>query len=239
MVSSVDLVFPPVLLLAYLYAAYWAFNIRRALAVGIYRRQALGIGLVAASFMPLLVSSLLNLVPAGFYLVPLFAAFMILFYWIDASALAARVSDPLFRDTLHWSKLRILLWALNTITVGSALSVILYVWVSGNTGFFSPIPAAIGYFIVGTPEFVTIISGAVFLPIIAQRSKDMTLRKHFRWFGLFVAFVFLLFPLGSLTANDPFLMTLSFFVALLWGGYCLYKSARSLVPLNRLSVSEI
>lgn len=32
------------------YAAYWAFSIRRALALGLYRSQALGIGLVAVGY---------------------------------------------------------------------------------------------------------------------------------------------------------------------------------------------
>jgi hypothetical protein len=48
--SSIDVVtlFGSVVIeVAVSYPAYWAFAIRRALAVGLYRRQALGIGLVS------------------------------------------------------------------------------------------------------------------------------------------------------------------------------------------------
>ncbi len=235
MASSLDLIStfgPGVVVFIFAYAAFWAFNIRRALAVRLYRNQALGIGIVAVGLASGL--AILQLPLGDLWFLPVYSAFIIVFYWIDASVLASRRSDPLLRDTLHWSKLRILLWALNTIPMVVLLSFIAYFRIL--EGSIPPDPGILGEIGFSAPFFVTTISGAAFVPIIAQRSKNITLRKHFRWFGLFVAFVFLLDPLGSLTTNDPFLMTLSFFVALLGGGYCLYRSARSLVPLNRLSV---
>ena len=100
-----------------IYAAYWAFGIRRALAVNIYRSQALGIGLVAVSFAILVFESVIRvfIIPLTQHysfisLVILFIVFLVLFYWIDATMISARRSDPLLRDSLHWSKLRILPW---------------------------------------------------------------------------------------------------------------------------------
>jgi hypothetical protein len=53
MVSSYDLVYVltyAVPALMFLFAAYWAFSIRSALAVRLYRNQAFGIGLIALCF---------------------------------------------------------------------------------------------------------------------------------------------------------------------------------------------
>src|ERR1700733_5624912 len=101
-----------VALLVLSYGAYWAFEIRRALAIRLYRSQALGIGLLAVSV------GLAQLYYTGsiFYGWPpeltfasiLFFAFA-LFYWTNTSIRAARLSDPLLRDTFRWTRLRPLL----------------------------------------------------------------------------------------------------------------------------------
>src|SRR5208282_2621530 len=87
----------------YSYAAYWAFSIRHALAVRLYRRQAFGIGFIILAIwftmgaFVLVPSTNLKLYTAltdpSFYFL-----FIVLFYWIDASVLATRRSDPLLRD---------------------------------------------------------------------------------------------------------------------------------------------
>ncbi len=87
---------------------------------------------------------------------------------------------------------------------------------------------------------VPLITGATILSVVGLRSKkDPVLRKHLLWFGLFAAFL-LTFPvvLSNLFA-DPLQTLLTQDLGVVFGGYCLYKSARSLVPLNRLSPFEV
>jgi hypothetical protein len=96
------------------YTAFWAFNIRRAQTARIYRNQALGMGFVALVWI---IFSLAAILPSSI-LTPTagaigFCFIMLgLFYWVDASIIAARRSDPLLRDTLRWSELRTYLWGL-------------------------------------------------------------------------------------------------------------------------------
>jgi hypothetical protein len=84
------------------------------------------------------------------------------------------------------------------------------------------------------------ISGAVILPVAAKRSKDTTLHKHLRWF-----FVFAIFTVGLVIvardfgpspgiAGTTYAQQLVTLIAILVGGYALYRSAKSLVPLNKL-----
>ncbi|HZW54889.1 MAG TPA: hypothetical protein VFF30_01220 [Nitrososphaerales archaeon] len=107
----------------YVYAAYWAFSARQALAVRLYRNQSLGIGLIVLAFWASLGSGFtpgsaplqlrVALIQVSFIL-----AVIVLFYWIDASLLASRRSDPLLRDTFRWSNLRIPFWIANIIMWG-------------------------------------------------------------------------------------------------------------------------
>ena len=245
MVSSLDiamLVAPIIILVEYAYAAFWALNIRRALAVRLYRNQALGIALVAVSLASAVFIGLEIPAPDGLFVVPIFSAFLVMFYWIDTSILAARRSDPLLRDTLHWSQLRILVWALNIGPIIIFSVVFLYFFLLNVTpqSVLDPSFALIGSIIVYTPLLATSISGAIFLPISAHRSKNMSLSKHLKWFGIFMVVLALGFTIvAPLIANDPLLSTVGFSVAVFIGGYCLYRSARSLAPLNRLSTADI
>ena len=55
--------------------------------------------------------------------------FILIFLWIDSTVSIARRSDPLFRDTLRWSKLRYLFWL---VTIGGAVGAL---FTSINSGF--------------------------------------------------------------------------------------------------------
>lgn len=249
MAGSIDLlgIFVPILMmLIFAYAAYWAFAIRRSLAVRLYRNQALGVGLIALGpvvfSVELLVfggaaTTLLDTI----YVATGFGLTLLTFYWIDASVLAARRSDPLLRDTFHWTRLRFLLWTL--IIVGVVASVIGVVLTGfSSIDFFYTFSGGPALWLL--PTLATAISGIVVVPTIALRSRDAVFRTHLRWFALFEGAVLILILasaagivfITSISASGSSLIE---FATFLGGGYCLYRSARSLVPLNRLSISKV
>src|SRR5256712_4362486 len=106
------------------YAAYWAFTIRRFLIHRLYRRQAswvagMGIYFVAlSSFLTFAIFYSLNTIYVnvlGGLLIG--SGFVVIFAWMDSTIRVARLSDPLSRDTLRWSKLR---YFLGFVTAGGA-----------------------------------------------------------------------------------------------------------------------
>jgi hypothetical protein len=223
------------------YAAFWALSIRHALQLKLYRNHALGVAIVAIGFAVLDIENVL--VDASVLVVPtlfltLFSIFIVMFYWIDSAVLSARRADPLLRDTARWRNLRKPLWivivALVVFAVGSS--------VAGYPGYG-------GVFII--PFVLVGISGALIVPLATRRSRDLTFNKHMKWFGAFaaiaIAWVFLSFIDTSQAMNPTtllnsaatttgiFLADLVDIICLSAAGYCLYKSARSLVPLNRIS----
>ena len=229
-----------------LYAAYWAFDIRKVLAVRLYRSQALGIGLVALSFAllntdfflnntePALTAALPPVLGALLTILTL-SPFILIFNWTDSSVSAAQRSDPILRDILAWTRIRIVLWPL------IILSLVIYVLIPAVTGnlytscspncttpfgiFVGILYSAVFYI----PIFVPLAGGTIYLPLSVKRSKDATLRRHLRWFGFFAAAIFVA---GLFFAFFPQITLVLFIV----GAYCLYRSAKSLVPLNRLSL---
>src|SRR5438309_9739380 len=118
MLSSYDLevsILVAALIAGYGYVAYAALAIRRTIAGGAYRKQALGLALVAISYATNSVTSFYNSPQTfdiygqigfliGFLSFPI--AFLTIFYWVDTSVFAARLTDPLLRDTLRWSRVR-------------------------------------------------------------------------------------------------------------------------------------
>ena len=79
---------------------------------------------------------------------------------------------------------------------------------------------------------------AMFVPV-AIRAMSPTLRNHFRWLAMLAAVtgVFFIAPgifSSFITPDEGSILSGVFFLAV---GYCLYRSARSLVPLNRISSS--
>ena len=216
------------------YAAFWGFNIRHALYVRLYRNQALGIGLIGLAFVFVTIAN--NVIDfiysnnsnlAGNLVVPVYyVGFIVIFYWIDASVLAARRSDPLLRDTFHWTRLRVLLWSVMIILVALAMSVDAYSLLTGN-----PIPTNLQP-LPGINFLLILATGAALLPVSARRSKDMSFRKHLEWFGIFAA-VFFGFIVETIVINLPtvtnttVISTLEAVVPLTIAAYFLSRSARS------------
>ncbi len=228
-------------LIAYLgmasYAVYWAFNLRRALSVGLYRNQALGIGLVAAIQVPDLIAHGV-FAPLGIYLAFFVVEAIVswvVFYFVDASVLAGRRSDPLLRDTLHWRSLRIFLWPAIIAAQAAVVAVAAYFQV-GTGGLSSSTAFTINQ-VRSLLDWVVDLAVVVAIPVTALRSKDPRLHAHFAWFGAFFAFVLVLVPVGNnLVALPAFVGQALVGFALLGEVYSLYRSTRSLAPLNRLSL---
>jgi hypothetical protein len=221
-----------VMVLIYAYATYWAFNIRRALAVRLYRNQALGIGLGSLGFTLMNMSFLVGSLNPNFIypVLPDLVPFILFFFWIDTSVRVARRSDPLLRDVLEWRRVRIILWSLIIISIAS-LSLILAVIGQLTTYIPTLSGPVVEYVLFVIPIFVTFVSGAIYVTVSAVRSKDRTLRRHLLWFGLFAVCL-----LGAAVSYAPFGPNPVAILAFIAGGYCLYRSARSLSPLSRLSL---
>ena len=227
------------------YGAYWAFTIRKALAGRLYRRQALWLDVFAAYFLTLpLVILLLNPnFPFGgdptvnfFGGALYYLGYVVVFAWVDATIRVARLSDPLLRDTLHWKRLRNIVWALVALgtaeILGRSLSVIL-------TQTF---PSVGENLLLLVAILAIVSSGAPALVLSGLRSKDTTLRRHLRWFGLFVGvFIttnttgFALITFGLASVTQPYLAVV--FPISVVAAYSFYRSARSLAPIGRLDRS--
>jgi hypothetical protein len=154
------------------------------------------------------------------------SGFIVIFAWMDSTIRVARVSDPLFRDTLRWSRLR---YFLGVVTVGGAIG--------------SAISAAMSGFSLVAPFGGALFLGALALLISARRSGDLTLKKHLIWTGLCTFFLWLgsqvQMPLSRIQflvqLNLPDVITYVFVAA---GAYSLYRSAKSLVPLGHMSIAD-
>jgi len=234
------LVFVTITIPIYAYGAYWAFSVRHALAVRLYRNQAFGIGVIVLAFWSTIgiygaLSGILSLqIFTAISTLTWYFLFVTIFYWIDASVLAARRSDPLLRDTLHWSKLRIPLWIIDLVAIGVTFSVLGYSEITGNASLLNQLNTGFSNGILNIinslPVVLTLVCGIIFLSAIAVRAKwDRTLRKHFSWFA-----IFLLLSFGIIGNILSFIGPISFIVA----GFALYKSAKSLVPLNQIPRQE-
>jgi len=212
------------ILLIFSYVGYWTLTIRKALAVQLYRNQALGIfGIVLVAVFYYFFDTLLGFLIPTFGngiegIVTIFSLSSGLFYWIDSSMLAARRSDPISRDSFHWSYLRKALWILNTAVFAYLLILDL----------------AQPFYTFGTPLslvpfWVTIVSGTLLLPLVARRTKDITFRRNLKWTGLFFLTLVLSYPPSPFM---PDLIPLLIITAVaLVSGYCLYRSVRSFVKV--------
>ena len=223
------------------YGAYWAFTIRKALMAHLYRNQALWVGAGAVYFVALsafITLALLfnasgvvvNLLAAAFIIL----GFVVIFDWIDSTVRVARRSDPLLRDTLHWSKLRYFIGI--TSTIGLFFNVVFNVIFTNSSFILLGTPALLGY--VGTVLFL----GALALLLSARRSGDLTLRRHLKWFGLGAALLWLSGQISSPWARitgDSFLTPIVTYSLFAIAAYCLYRSAKSLVPLGRITIPEL
>jgi len=222
--------------LVYGYVAYSAVSIGHTLSDRLYRRQAEGMAAITIIIAALTVGILL--VPtstSGLIFIAAFslfyATFIGFYYWIDASIRAARLTDPLVRDTLHWSKLRVGFWAYDI----GAYIVFFIVGLLSNVTYTTSGSGPILIFIL-MPLFIMIFAGVIVLPIAAHRSKDKVLKRHLDWFGVYVivimSFVFIWSGFVNATNLETTLVTVA-------GGYLLYRSAKSLVPLYRFKAETI
>jgi hypothetical protein len=182
------------------YTAYVGLKLRRILFSPTYKRQAKGIALVSFASGIIFATGAMNgpivLRNAAFATIQGIAAYawlLIIFYWLDASIQAGRRSDPLARDTFNWSRVRMILWPAIIVTVFTASAIGIYFYITGNVAaIFGPVPPSINplYFgvmaiINNAPQVITFGTGLVFLPVLARRAKDIVLRPHLMWFGIF------------------------------------------------------
>jgi hypothetical protein len=223
------------------YAAYWAFIIRRGLSIGLYRDQALGIGLVALSYFTFIVYTEIGFPFAtngypGTWLLTIFPPVAFLFYWVDTSARAARRADPLLRDSLHWSKVRSFVWPQVLAFMISYAFAAAYNLVFGMPEFEAILITLVGLAAV----FEMLVVGAAVLLVAAIRSGDKALRRHLGWFGFFILFA----AVGAIVAAATFPfhhvgLGLISYVVSPPAAFVLYRSARSLAPLNRIETSGL
>lgn len=233
------LVVGAVIVAIFSYGAYWAFQVRSALVSRLYRNRALWVGAVG-TFLALLVLSdiiigSLNSVDPYLSLFQFSIGYLgaaLTFAWVDTTLILARKSDPLQRNTLHWSKLRIVVWLGLTLAIAGGLaSAILtranyFMTPTGPQGAFLYGPYG-GYAIFSVPALIK----------SRGRAGDIVLRRHLRWLTLFVV---VLFFTSSLINNPSSSIprTIGAFL-LIVDAYCLYKAARSLAPLSHVSLETI
>jgi hypothetical protein len=218
-----------------LYAAYWAFAIRRALVSHIYRSQALWLGAICiylAASGPLGIPSNNPIVSIAMT-VSVGLAFLFIFAWIDSTIRVARRSDPLLRSPLQWERLRVVLWPVLVLLIAPS--------VYPSTSIFP----AIGLLSVLGITGVTTVA----LLIGAIRSRDSALRGAMKWIGVFLLCELGNFIFGGLTTSSSTSGVLTYLdysfpdvpsaIIVIIGFYALYKSARSLAPINRLSLEVV
>jgi hypothetical protein len=226
------------------YMAYLGLRIRKGFVVQTYRNQALGIATIAAylaaiavvspftpssyvgaGYGPILFGALKNLVGCVPFLL-----------WIDSTEKVSRKSDPYERDSLHWSKVRYVVFSV--VIASAVLSLLFAPVVLAFFGSYVPTVSLFANVVGNLPFFVTVLAGVTVLPLGAIRSRDTTLRRHILWLAAFFAAVValliesvassILFP-GSTGPNSAY--GLAFIVGIFYiFSYCLYKSARSLAP---------
>ncbi len=224
-----------------LYAAYWAFAIRKALTGRIYRNHALSLGVVCVIF------AFVNFLPSGGSTIVLVAtniffgaSVSVVFAFLDSTVRVARRSDPLLRSVLHWEKLRLVVWGdIGLIIIASALLVVdPSILTSSFSGFYQNDPSAQSSGLSVLLGIVSILFplavGTPALLIGARRSRDPVLRGSLKWIGIVLLLLLAEALVGFLTSNST--LTSTAFVILI--SYALYKSARSLAPINRLPAVE-
>lgn len=227
------------------YAAFWGFTVGRGLGLRPYRRQALWVATAGAFFAGqwLLQAAIAPYYPYGTtpttrIIVDSYndAGYTLIFAWTDVSIPLLRRSDRLMRDLLHWKKLRLILWPLVLLGfVGHDL-------VLNSLTAFTGEPYTFIRNVISTVPYVVILLGAITLGLGMKRSRDPTLDRHVKWFGLsalLIIFTFLLGhfanTLGFIPASSGLLIETIDYVLLTFAGIFLYRSAKHLVPLSKIS----
>ena len=157
-----------------------------------------------------------------------------IFYFTDATMKAARRSDPLLRDTLHWSRIRIPLWAVVIFSLGVIMAVVGYATVSNNSDVLNGINDGTYGNAFFNFDFAYLFNlpfiGVVLIAAAAYRAKwDTALRRHFLWLAFALALYFILFNF-----NIPG----TFGILFLGVGFTLFMSAHSLAPREQDSEKQ-
>ena len=218
------------------YAAYWAFNVRRALVGHIYRSQALWLGVLSlivlsAIYSPSLVTNDVAVVVLDN--LPVLVLALVLFAFVDSTVPVARRSDPLLRDTLRWGKVRVIAWSvLVLVEILGAYEQ----FINSNTGS-NDVLGLLLLVVIGAPPML----------VGARRSMDPNLRGCLKWFGvgllsivglLLVTFAEVAVNISPTSIGPLDYGQIPYNLVVLLFGYCLYRSARSLAPINRLPPLE-
>lgn len=225
----------------YGYGGISAFSIRQRLSGNLYRNQGLGIALLIILFGIFSVDlTLLPVYTGPLVFFVLYITFLGAFYWMDTSIRAARFTDPLYRDSLSWTKLRFALWAYDFFSIAVVLVLVFVLSFPNNSTPTSSNPLIqnnvisllLFPLVIFGPVIVALIGGLIVFPVVAKRSADAQLKGHFRWFAVY-ALVLLSTFVGSFFFSNG-LYDLFQGSILAPAGYFLYKSARSLVPIYKL-----
>jgi hypothetical protein len=236
------------------FSAYRAFGIRKGLAVGLYRNQALWAGGTATYWALQLAvyaitfsiyqtnpgPNLANIVDDFVLFAWAYIALVLGFQWVDSSVKVARRSDPLLRDTMHWKYVRAALWLL--ILVGLVVSFTFYALRVAVDADGDPLLAVINFYILNSPVFLTVgLLSFLALYASSHHSGDPTLKRHLRWLAFYVIVLLLQGASSFLTR----VLTVPEFSSILIplvtavtvaNGLALYQTARSLAPLNRITL---
>jgi hypothetical protein len=225
----------------WLYAAYWAFSVRKALAGRMYRRHALLLGVVGV-LVAVVTFLTYSTNPAITDLISIYtsALFILLFAFIDSTVPVARRSDPLLRSILGWDRLRVVLW-IDAAALGAANTIPSFLPSNSEIG---NLLSGVLWLVFALPLFG--VSGAA-LVIGGRRSRDPIFRRSLRWMGLVLIMVVAVFVDETLISSLPWVTEFEFYysayglpagVLSAIAGYFLYRSARSLAPISSLTEAE-
>ncbi len=155
-----------------------------------------------------------------------FAAILV-FGWIDSNVRVARRSDSLRRNTLHWTKLRIFIWGILSITIIENL----YWALVNDINFLTP-PVDLEGAFLRSPYIPDVLFGIVALVVSRRRISDITLKRHLKWLVLFVLILYFATSLLEYPVSSSTLLIGELLLAC--DAYFLYMAARSLSQLNHL-----
>jgi hypothetical protein len=161
------------------------------------------------------------------------------FAFIDSTVRIARRSDPLLRPILNWNRLRIVAWPVLILLV-------LIEFVSGAADVANAFTGIdpVNQFALLAQFLVLVAIGGPAMLLSGRRSGDKALTQSIKWAGL--AFISLAGPVLvgflegflNLSSYDTTYSygSLPWNVAFVIVGYWLYRSCRSLAPMNRMTL---
>ncbi len=239
------------------YSAYRAIVVRRALFVRLYRNQALWVGSYGV-YWALIFLGLGSLevlydenpsfvtgtnLPAYLLFAGLYIGLVLGFLWIDATMMVARRSDPLLRDTLRWTRMRLVLWGVIAVGIFVGLGYIGPQAVTAAGG--NPLLELVEFYQGNSVVFAIIgVTSFIALIMAGSRTKDIIFRKQVIALGVYVAvllaqgltsFVYTYFSSGAL--NETFGLLVSAPVTLI-NTLSLIRTSRVLAPTARLTLDS-